>query len=638
MAGVTGDISNPFVDAPILVREIKDHVTTKQVDAIQNANDARERAMSAIQNIAGSFPGLHLNGLAAPPPPKFPSPDTARIELPELQRGSFGVISPVTTDTFTPGQVGAVPPMDIADFTPVFDSLNIPDAPQVRPDPVFPTAPPVSPINLPDKPAPQRPLLPDLVELVVPEFTFSPLAPYNDDNPEFVGSSVSAVLQWSETPYEPVLMDEEVETLRRMWSGGTGLPQAVEQALWERAASREDVAIARDISAAATEFAGRGFSLPPGMLANRIDTIRTDGQLKKQTLGREVLIKVADTHIENLRFACTQALAAENVLVGLWSQMAQRQFDAAKIQLDSELALLNAQVAIFNALQGARSNTANIRRLALEERSLELQEFKARLDGEVAKGQINDQRLKAFLGQYEGVKADIEVYKSEMEGAKLESELQRNEIEKYKVGVQATAEMVQADKLRYDAYESRIKGESAKAGLLESQARGYSAYVSGKAAKADISIKNQQAELAQIEMGLRAYTARLERDKVQLQAESAAISANAEAHRANTARYTAQAGAQATVAELQIKATEAEIRNSISLYDVEIRKHMADMEQLIRAASLQMEGLKSIGQAYSTLAAGAMAGISLGATIGADARTSASGSSNVNTSINQNAV
>ena len=84
MAGITGGISNPFVDAPILVREIKDHVTTKQVDAIQNANDARERAMSAIQNIAGSFPGLHLNGLTAPPPPKFPSPDTARIELPEL--------------------------------------------------------------------------------------------------------------------------------------------------------------------------------------------------------------------------------------------------------------------------------------------------------------------------------------------------------------------------------------------------------------------------------------------------------------------------------------------------------------------------------------------------------------------------
>jgi hypothetical protein len=137
------------------------------------------------------------------------------------------------------------------------------------------------------------------------------------------------------------------------------------------------------------------------------------------------------------------------------------------------------------------------------------------------------------------------------------------------------------------------------------------------------------AELAQIEMGLRAYTARLERDKVQLQAESAAISANAEAHRANTARYTAQAGAQATVAELQIKAKEAEIRNSISLYDVEVRKHMADMEQLIRAASLQTEGLKSIGQAYSTLAAGAMAGISLGATIGADAKTSASGNTSV---------
>ncbi len=629
MAGPTGNIANPFVDAPILVREIKDHVTTQQLGAIENANDARDKAMSAIESIARSFPSLHLGGLTAPLPPAFPVPGRTNIDLPELGTDSFGKISSTTTGTFTPGQVSAVPDMDIADFNPVFDNLNIPDAPTPRPDPVFPDAPVLRPVDLPDKPLIQRPLLPDLVDLVVPAFTFRQLDPYNDDNPAFVGSAVSGVLQWVETVYEPVLLDEEVAVLRRMWAGGTGLPPAVEQALWERAASREDVAIARDISAAATEFAGRGFSLPPGMLVNRIDAIRTDGQLKKQTLGREVLIKVADTHIENLRFACTQAIAAENVLIGLWSQMAQRQFDAAKIQLDSELALLNAQVAIFNALQGARSNTASIRRLALEERALELQEFKAQLDGEIAKGQINDQRLKAFLGQYEGVKADIEVYKSEVQGAQLESELQRNEVENYKTGVQATAETISADKLRYEAYESRVKGETAKAGLLESQARGYSAYVSGKAARADISIKNQQAELAQMDLGLRAYMAQLERDKVRLQAESAAISANADAHRANTARYTAQVGAETAIAELQNKAYEAQIRSNIALYEVEMRKHMADMEQLMRAASLQADGLKAIGQMYSTLAAGAMAGVSISSSIGADAKTSASGSTSV---------
>lgn len=49
----------------------------------------------------------------------------------------------------------------------------------------------------------------------------------------------------------------------------------------------------------------------------------------------------------------------------------------------------------------------------------------------------------------------------------------------------------------------------------------------------------------------------------------------------------------------------------------------------MRAASLQADGLKAIGQMYSTLAAGAMAGVSISSSIGADAKTSASGSTSV---------
>lgn len=630
MAGLTGSIPNPFEEAIPLVKEIKDHVTALQGDAMERAFSARDQAGQAIAAIAGIFPSLSMSGTIAPRPPSYPSAAfTGDIDLPELGVDSFGKISTPTSTVFTAGAVARVTDLQITDFNPVFDSLSIPDAPLPMPAPVVPVAPTASPIAVPRAPNAPRPTLPNLVDLVIPSFEFDPIAPYNDDNPTFEGSAVSAVLQWAETPYKPVLMDEEVAVLRRMWEGGTGLPPAVEQALWERAASREDVAVARDISAAATEFAGRGFTLPPGMLANRIDAIRSEGHLRKQSLGRDVLIKVADTHIENLRFACTQALAAENVLIGLWDQMAKRQFDAAKVQIDSELALLNAHIAVYNAKQGARSNSAAVRRLDLEARSLDLQKYKAQIDGEVAKGQINDQRLKTFLGQYEGVKADVEVFKAQMQGAQLESELQRNEVETYKASIQAMAEIVRADKTRFEVYEARVKGETAKASLLEAQARGYSAYVSGQAARSEIGIKNQQAELAKMDLDLRAYMARLERDKVQLQYESAAVSANAEAHRANTSRFVASATAETSKAELEIKAFDMQSRTSIALYEAEMKKYVADMEQLIRTSGLQLEGLKSMGQSYSTLAAGAMAGISIGSSIGGSAGTSATGSTTV---------
>ena len=629
MAGYPPNPLNPFENAPILVREIKDHVTGHQNELIARADATRDTAANVIRSIAESLKAISPDDAPAPPAPVFPRARGGSINLSDLGGDSFGKISPVARGRFTAHGVAPISKEDIKDFDPVFDNLTIPDAPTPRADPVFPDAPVFGEIALPVKPAGQRPNLPDLVELVIPNFAFTPLPPFDEASPEFEGSSVSAVLQWSEVPYQQTILEEEMAVVRRMWAGGTGLPPEVERALWERAASREDVAVSRDISAAATEFSGRGFTLPPGMLVNRIDAIRTEGQLKKQTLGRDVMIKVADTHIENLRFACQQAIASENVLIGLWSQMAQRGFEAAKAQLESELALLNAQVAIFNARQSAYQTAANVHKIALEERALELEKFKAELEAEVAKGQINEQRIKVFLGLYDGLKADAELYKAEMQGAQLESELQRNEVEKFKAGVQAAGELIQADKLRYDAYESRVKGETAKAQLLESQGRAYSAYVSGKVARSEIDVKNQQAELQVLDLQLRAFLGNLERDKVQLQAETAAIQATAEAHRTNTQRYTAEMGAKTALAELDMKALDSETRNMIALYDVEIRKYSNAREQLIRVASLQSDGLKAIGQMHSTLAAGAMAGISLGATIGADAKVGANGNSTV---------
>ena len=633
MSSPTGDIPNPFVDAPLLVREIKQHVTEQQLDAITRANAARDAAKEAINDLARSLPALNLRGVTPPEVPKFPAAVPSRIDLPDLTQESFGSVTPIARDRFVVRPVSPVPGIDVDAFNPAFDQLQIPDAPTPQADPVFPVAPISHDIALPGKPQLQRPDMPNLVELVIPEFTFTPLTPFNDENPEFVGSSVSAVLQWRESPYQPVLMDEQIEVIRRMWAGGTGLPPSVEQALWERAASREDMAIARDVSAAAVEFSSRGYTLPPGALVARIDAVRSEGALRKQGLGRDILIQVSNTHIENLRFACTQALAAENMLISLWSQMAQRSLEVAKIQLDSELALLNANIAIYNAKQGARQNSANVRRLELEERAQELQVYRAALDGELAKGQINEQRVRVFSELFRAVQADVDLYKAEMQGAQLESELQRNEVEKYKVGVQATAELIQADKLRFDAYESRVKGESAKAGLLESQARAYGAYVSGKSTVAEIAIKNQRAELDLQELELRAWMGSLELDKATLQSQVAAITAAAEAHRTNTSRYTAQAQAQTAIAEVDQRAWESQVRNSIALYEAEIRKVIADMEQMIRVAGLQADGYKAIGQSHATLAAGAMAGISLGASVGADARTSASGSSTVSQSL-----
>lgn len=623
MAAMTG-IFKAAVDRS---RELQEWVMQRQTDAIEQANRMREAALTGIDQMSNFTPSL-TSGMTPPAPPELTAHIEADLNLPELSQSSFGEVTPVSRGDFAVSGIGQVPQIDIEGFDPGFDVIQIPDAPEERDYGNVPAKPVLGAIVLPAKPVLDKPLMPGMVDVVIPEFVFPVLPMFDAQAPEWIDTPISTVLQWSEKPYEVEILDEVMAKLRQMWEGGTGLPPAVEQALWERAASREDMGLSRDISAAMVEFSSRGFSLPSGVLVDRLDNLRTDAALRKQSLGRDVMIKIADTQIENLRFACTQAMAAEQVLESIWAAAAQREFEAAKIQLDSQLALLNSRIAIFNAKQSAYATEAVVFRAKLEAALSALQVFKAQVEGEIAKGQINEQRVRVYSEQVKALLADLEIYKTEMSGAELQSTIQRNQIEAFKSEVQAFAEVLQADKLRFDAYESQVKGETAKAGLIESRARAYGAYVSGQSARAEIGIKNQQAEIAMSDQRLRAYIANLEKDKALIQAQSATIAAGAEAHRTNTARFVAVAGAETAKVELQVKATEAGMRNSLALYEVEIKRYISDMEQMIRAATLQLEAIKAAGQATATMAAGAMAGNSIGASVSASAGISATGSEN----------
>ena len=64
----------------------------------------------------------------------------------------------------------------------------------------------------------------------------------------------------------------------------------------------------------------------------------------------------------------------------------------------------------------------------------------------------------------------------------------------------------------------------------------------------------------------------------------------------------------------------------MALYDTEIRKFQADAAQMIQIANIQLEALKSVAQANSTLAAGSMAGISISSSIAGNGSMDARGS------------
>lgn len=91
-------------------------------------------------------------------------------------------------------------------------------------------------------------------------------------------------------------------------NGGTGIPVDVENQIWERSRARELTDANRLEEESYAEFAARGFSMPPGALADRVDRIRQDAASKISTHSRDVAIKQAEIAVDTIKFAVSEAL------------------------------------------------------------------------------------------------------------------------------------------------------------------------------------------------------------------------------------------------------------------------------------------------------------------------------------------
>lgn len=95
---------------------------------------------------------------------------------------------------------------------------------------------------------------------------------------------------------------------RAITQGGTGINADVERQLWERDRARFLSQAGQAEQEALVNWGNRGFGLPPGALANQINTIRLDANRQLAGQSRDIAIKSFETEIENVRFAIKEVL------------------------------------------------------------------------------------------------------------------------------------------------------------------------------------------------------------------------------------------------------------------------------------------------------------------------------------------
>lgn len=149
----------------------------------------------------------------------------------------------------------------------------------------------------------------------------------------------------------------ELSLLQRyidQWIAGdyTGLPPAVEQAIWERGRVREATASNKKAQEAYRMFASRGFSKPPGALAVELLDAAQEAQDNAVTLSRDIMIKQADLEQSNRRFAFETATKIQTALMLYMTDKWRRSLEASKAVADAMVALFGHEVSAFNAEAG----------------------------------------------------------------------------------------------------------------------------------------------------------------------------------------------------------------------------------------------------------------------------------------------
>lgn len=553
-------------------------------------NNNLSNALAAIGNI-------RIGSVTAPTRPTQPNV-SAPNRIKDYKAPNISAPTGFDIDTMM-GKLGDIPnpPSFSVPAAPLMATVAAPTRPNIDTN-----------LSIPDAPKITLPDLGKLHDIQLPQFSMPEIPLFDGKAPNVDGISVPNVfINWSEPQYKSEVLDIIQAKIKGIVSGNdtaTGLPAAVEDALFSRARERIDAETERAVQEVVDTWAARGFSMPQGVQSKQVDVIRQQGRLQAAELNRDILIQAAQWQIETLRFAVERGIALEQLTQNLYSNMCNRLFEVARFHAEAQINVFNARVSLFNAEVSAFEALAQVYRTKLDGALAKLEAYKTAVQAQAAIGEVNRQIVDVYKAKLDAVQSSVDIYKAMMTGVQAKADVVKTQLEAYRTDIQAYGEQISAEKTKIDAYEARVRGETAKVGMYESQVRAYATRVNAVSSQA-------QAKTAKYAADIDAFRTRLQTD--------------ADAYRAQMQAYTAES-------EMLARFADMNARTNISYAQMQITEYQANMQNAVQQAQIALESAKAVGQYSAQLAAGALSAQHVSASISSG--TSESESKSTSTSHN----
>lgn len=556
------------------------------------------------QQKLNTFADALNNSLYTPP---TISVEWKSIAPPSIDWGADVPIMPVIEFNM-PGDMPAPVDMTGLDVSVQIDDFNV-DPPAmtfgVAPTITIGTAPVIPQINQVSVPDAPVVVLPDApTYLTIATRTFGGVNLHEDWLTKLENVPELDLVQPTPWSYQrsPAYASQLLENLKGVIGqrllGGTGLNPTVEQALWDRARDREtQIALAgeRDVMRSAESL---GFALPPGVLAAQLRDARQSYHDKLSSLSRDISIKQAELEQENLKQAIAEGLQLEGQLMDYALKVEQMAFEVAKVTADNAMQVYNAGVERFKALlQGFQTYSAAYETIIKAELN-KVEVYKAELEGEKIKSDINASLVQQFKAQIEGSMAVVEIYKAQVSGAQVLVDLEKSKLEAAGEQVRAFVAGLNAETAKVEIYKAGISAESMKMEGYKSLTQAYQAKASAQAERARVAV-------ARIGAVTQAKGIEWDGFKARISAETARIDALGRQSGVLADSYRAGAAATTAKAEMTAKLWEAQIRQYEAGQNIAMSSAKINADAAMTANNARSDSAKAGAQVYAQLAASA---------------------------------
>lgn len=484
-------------------------------------------------------------------------------------------------------------------------------------------APEITEITLPEESEYPTYTLDDLFDINMPtEIPVISDIEFLGERPEFDFDPPAGGFAFVEVEYTSALLDQVKTKLGAMITGGTGLPAAIEQALFDRARVREDMLAAKVVQETIEEFSSRGLSEPSGVLAKRVDQVRQVNYDKASSLSRDIEIENKKIEIESLRFAVTQSIALEQILIGVHMQIMQRAFEVNKYILDSAIAIFNARVQQYNATVQLYLADAQVYRDRVQAEIAKVQIYQAQIEAQKTIAQTNQILINAYEAKLRSVAQLVDIYKSRLEAARTTAEIDRIRIEAFRAEVESYSAQVRAYAVQWEGFRSRVEADKLQFESYDIAVRAYATQVTAWAEQEKMKIARRSSDIELRDLDIKVYVTQLEFMKTQIQAEQGRLASLAGIYQSDAEIYRAKGQIESSRTETNNRAYGLAVETERSRTETALKEAEIKITNAINSANLLLRAKETASQATSQLAGASMSAVHLAAQVQSGHQTS----------------